>query len=64
MPVKEGVRKTVELGVEVVAHAERLGVLDRIVPVLQGFDDPSQWLESLDLYKQHGITPQRFRSGA
>ena len=55
MSIAEGIRKTVELGVEVVAHAERLGVLDRIVPVLQGFDDPSQWLESLDLYKEHGI---------
>jgi hypothetical protein len=61
MPTAEGIRKTVELGVEVVAHAEKLGVLDRIVPVLQGFDDSSQWLESLDLYKQHGVTPQRFR---
>jgi hypothetical protein len=61
MSVAEGIRKTAELGVEVVAHAERLDVLDRIVPVLQGFDDPSQWLESLDLYKEHGVTPQRFR---
>jgi hypothetical protein len=61
MPITEGIRKTVELGIEVVAHAEKLGVLDRIVPVLQGFDDPSQWLESLDLYKEHGVTPQRFR---
>jgi len=61
LAVKEGIRRTVELGVEVTAHAEKLGVLDRIVPVLQGFDDPSQWLESLDLYKQHGITPQKFR---
>jgi hypothetical protein len=61
MPVAEGIRKTVEYGVEVVALAERRGVLDRVVPVLQGFDDPSQWLESLDLYKEHGITPQRFK---
>jgi len=61
LTVKEGVKKTVELGVEVVAHAEKLDILDRIVPVLQGFDDSSQWLESLDLYKQHGITPQKFR---
>jgi hypothetical protein len=61
LPIAEGVRRTVELGVEVVAHAERLGALGRVVPVLQGFDDPSQWLESLDLYKEHGITPQRFK---
>jgi len=61
MSIAEGVRKTVELGVEVVAHAENLGILNRIVPVLQGFDDPSQWLESLDLYREHGIAPQRFR---
>jgi hypothetical protein len=61
MSVKEGIKKTVELGVEVVASAERLGVLDRVVPVLQGYNDPSQWLESLDLYKEHGVTPQRFR---
>ena len=61
MPIKEGIKKTVELGVEVAAHAERLGVLGSVVPVLQGFDDPSQWLESLDLYREHGVTPQRFR---
>jgi hypothetical protein len=61
LPVAEGIRRTVEYGVEVVALAERLGALDRVVPVLQGFDDPSQWLECLDLYRQHGITPQRFR---
>jgi hypothetical protein len=61
MPVAEGIRKTVEYGVDVAALAEELGALDKVVPVLQGFDDPSQWLETLDLYKQHGITPQRFR---
>jgi len=60
LPVAEGIRKTVEYGVEVAALAEKLGVLDKVVPVLQGFDDPSQWLESLDLYRQHGITPRRF----
>ncbi|MFZ8811990.1 MAG: DUF7221 family queuine tRNA-ribosyltransferase-like protein [Pyrobaculum sp.] len=61
MSVAEGIKKTVELGVEVVAHAEKLGVLNRVVPVLQGFDSPVQWLESLDLYKEHGVAPQRFR---
>jgi len=60
LPVAEGIRKTVEYGVEVAALAEKLGALDKVVPVLQGFDDPSQWLESLDLYRQHGITPRRF----
>jgi hypothetical protein len=61
MSVEEGIRKTVELGVEVAASAEGLGVLDRVVPVLQGYDDQSQWLESLDLYKEYGVTTQRFR---
>jgi len=61
LPIKDGIRRTVEHGVELVALAEDLGVSDKIVPVLQGFDDPSQWLESLDLYKSHGITPDRFR---
>jgi len=61
LPVGEGVKKTVELGVEVVAAAEERGAEERVVPVLQGYDHPSQWLESLDLYKQHGIMPQRFR---
>jgi len=61
LPISEGIRKTVELGVDVVSVAEELGVLDRVVPVLQGYDHPSQWLESLDLYRQHGVTPQRFR---
>jgi hypothetical protein len=58
--VKEGIRRTVEHGVEVASLAEQLGILGRVVPVLQGYDDPSQWLECLDLYKQHGLTPQRF----
>jgi hypothetical protein len=61
LPISEGIRKTVEHGVELIALAEDLGVVDKVVPVLQGFDDPSQWLESLDLYKSHGVTPQRFR---
>jgi len=61
LPIGEGIRRTVEHGVELVALAEDLGVLDKIVPVLQGFDDPSQWLESLDLYKSHGVTPGKFR---
>lgn len=61
LPIKDGIRRTVEHGVELIALAEDLGVINKIVPVLQGFDDPSQWLESLDLYKSHGITPDRFR---
>ncbi len=61
LPIKDGIRRTVEHGVELIALAEDLGVSDKVVPVLQGFNDPSQWLESLDLYKSHGVTPQRFR---
>jgi hypothetical protein len=61
LPVKDGIRRTVEHGVDLIALAEDLGVLDKIVPVLQGFDDPSQWLESLDLYKSHGVTPDKFK---
>jgi hypothetical protein len=61
LPIGEGIRRTVEHGVELIALAEDLGVVDKVVPVLQGFDDPSQWLESLDLYKSHGVTPQRFK---
>jgi hypothetical protein len=59
LSVGEGIRRTVEHGVEVASLAEQLGILDKVVPVLQGYDDPSQWLECLDLYKQHGLTPQR-----
>jgi len=61
LPISEGIRRTVEHGVELIALAEDLGVIDKIVPVLQGFNDPSQWLECLDLYKSYGIIPQRFR---
>jgi hypothetical protein len=61
LPISEGIRRTVEHGVELIALAEDLGVSGKVVPVLQGFNDPSQWLESLDLYKSHGVTPQRFR---
>jgi len=61
LSVSEGVRRTVELGVEVISEAERRGLLHKVVPVLQGYNSPSQWLECLDLYKQHGVTPQRFK---
>ncbi len=61
LPISEGIKRTVEHGVELVALAEDLGVVDKVVPVLQGFNDPSQWLESLDLYKSHGITPGEFK---
>jgi hypothetical protein len=61
LSINDGIKRTVELGVEVVALAEDLGILYKVVPVLQGFNDLSQWLESLDLYKQHGITPDRFK---
>jgi len=61
LPIKDGIRRTVEHGVELIALAEDLGILNKIVPVLQGFDDPSQWLESLDLYKSHGVTPGKFK---
>jgi len=61
LPISDGVRRTVEHGVELIALAEDMGILGEVVPVLQGFDDPSQWLESLDLYKSHGVTPGRFK---
>ena len=61
LPIKDGIRRTVEHGVELIALAEDLGVVDKVVPVLQGFDDPSQWLDSLDLYKSHGVTPDKFK---
>jgi tRNA-guanine family transglycosylase len=60
LSVKEGVKRTVEYGVETISLAEQLGAINRIVPVLQGFNSPSQWLECLDLYREHGVTPQRF----
>jgi hypothetical protein len=64
MPVKEGIKKTVELGVEVYSLAEGLGVRHRIVPVLQGSADPSEWLESLDLYRSHGVEAEVWGIGS
>jgi hypothetical protein len=61
LSVTEGIRRTVELGVETITLAEDVGISDKIVPVLQGYDDPSQWLECLDQYREHGVTPQRFK---
>lgn len=61
LSVGEGVKSTVDLSVEVVAAAEELGLSAKIVPVLQGYDSPEQWLECLDLFKQHGVSPQKFR---
>ena len=54
--VWEGVRRTVEYGVGVYAAWEDMGLEDLvIVPVLQGYDDPAQWLECLDQYREHGV---------
>jgi len=55
LPVKEGIEKTVEYGVAVIDEAQKLGIKNRIVPVLQGFDDPTQWILCLDLYKSYGV---------
>jgi len=59
--ISEGIKQSVEYSMNVIAEAEYRELLHKIVPVLQGFNDPSQWLECLDLYKQHGVTPQKFR---
>jgi len=67
LPVQEGIEKTVELGVKVIDEYEKLMLENThndppiVVPVLQGYNSPSQWLECLDLYKQHGICPSRYR---
>lgn len=61
LPVASGIKRTVELGVETIALAEDAGILDKVAPVLQGYNDPSQWLECLDQYREHGVTPQRFK---
>jgi len=61
LPIMDGIKRTVEHGVELIALAEDLGVSGKVVPVLQGFDDPTQWLESLDLYKSHGVTPDKYK---
>mgnify|MGYP000436245831 CR=1 FL=1 len=55
--ISRGIRLTVSHGVKLLNLAERLELEDKIkiVPVLQGFDDPVQWLECLDLYRDHGI---------
>jgi len=58
--VERGLKRTVELGIEIISRAESIGILEKVVPVLQGYDDPSQWLECLDMYKEHGVTPQKF----
>ncbi len=55
LSIHKGLKKTVELGVKVFCEAESMGIRDKIVPVLQGYNDPTQWLESYDLYRSHGI---------
>ena len=56
LSVSKGIKMTVEYGVDVVERAAKREVSGLIVPVLQGYNDPSQWLECYDLYKQHGIS--------
>ena len=54
--VREGIERTVYHGVELLDLAEDIEVDGlKIVPVLQGFNSPEQWLECLDLYRDHGI---------
>jgi hypothetical protein len=55
LSVTKGIRKTVEYGVQIFAYAEKKNLTEKIVPVLQGYDDVNQWLESLDQYLAHGI---------
>jgi hypothetical protein len=64
LSVKEGIKRTVEYGVEIYSLAEDLGVRQRIVPVLQGYMDPSEWLESLDLYRSHGVEAEVWGVGS
>ena len=64
LSIKEGIRKTVEYGVDNIYWWEKIvgeGYSTAIVPTLQGYNNPNQWLESIDLYYEHGITPKRFR---
>lgn len=55
LSVQEGIKRTTEYGVDVFAYAEKLGIKTKIVPVVQGYNDPTQWLESIDQYLAHGI---------
>jgi hypothetical protein len=61
LPAADGIKRTVELGVETIALAESMEISGKVVPVLQGFNDASQWLECLDQYKEHGVSPQKFK---
>jgi len=55
LDVKKGIEQTVNYGIRMLDEAEQTGAGYQVVPVLQGYDDPSQWMECLDLYKEHGI---------
>ena len=55
MGIKEGIKKTVEYGIECISIAEKYNIMEKIVPVLQGYNNPEEWLECYDLYKEHGI---------
>jgi len=63
--ISHGIRKTVEYGVDCIEVFEK-EVMEStkkpiVVPVLQGFDDPSQWLECYDIYKEQGIDKNKFK---
>jgi len=53
--IRKGILRTVYHGVKLFEIAEELSIQEKLVPVLQGFNEPEQWLECLDLYKDHGI---------
>lgn len=63
LSVKEGIKRTANNGVELWDSVEK-GDKKRIVPVLQGFDDATQWLECLDLYRSQGVESEIWGIGS
>jgi len=63
LSVHKGIERTVDYGVEMI---ESVGKENRnkVVPVLQGFDDATQWLECLDLYRSQGIKSENWGIGS
>jgi Ribbon-helix-helix protein, copG family. len=59
--VTAGMRKTVENTVDIIEEAEKLAVKSILVPVLQGYNDVNDWLENYDMYREHGVTADKFR---
>ena len=64
LTVAQGLRRSVEHGARMFELKEAVEYSGEIVPVLQGYDDPEQWLECFDMYREAGVKSSSWGVGS